>query len=51
MAKKKRRRRKSGLSGMASTRCAGLHSSGRKKGKLKKNYKWVRGKHCPVKVR
>lgn len=31
--------------------CAGLHSSGKKKGKLKKGFKWKRGTKCPVTVR
>lgn len=42
--------KKTAKSKAATSKCAGLVKSGKKKGKLRKGYRFKRGRKCPVKV-
>lgn len=48
--KKRKRKAKATTKGSAKA-CDGLVSSGKKKGKLKKGFKWVKNRSCPTRVK
>lgn len=50
-ASSKKRKSKSSKGPNLAKLCAGLHSGGKKKGKLKKGFKYKRGSRCPVQAK